>query len=198
MWPGGVGAARWWAYPVLLAAVALGFGAAEQRVSFDLWSTGLLDEVSHLATAALGLLVLACVLDLPRRFYAAALIASVAIDLDHIPDYLGLLGDQAQRPFTHSLATVAICAGAAAASRRHRAVLAGAAAGLMLHFARDIVEGPPGVRMLWPLQQTAWTASYWWFVAMIAAFTGLWLVLTRARVPRERPRLFQPRAVPGR
>lgn len=198
MWPGGVGAARWWAYPVLLAAVALGFGAAEQRVSFDLWSTGLLDEISHLATAALGLLVLACLLDLPRRFYAAALIASVAIDLDHIPDYLGLLGDQAQRPFTHSLATVAVCAGAAAASRRHRAVLAGAAAGLMLHFARDIVEGPPGVRMLWPLQQTAWTASYWWLVAMIAAFTGLWLVLARMGVPRERPRLFQPRAVPGR
>lgn len=198
MWPGGDGAARWWAYPVLLAAVALGFGAAEQRVSFDLWSTGLLDEISHLATAALGLLVLACLLDLPRRFYAAALIASVAIDLDHIPDYLGLLGDEAQRPFTHSLATVAVCAGAAAASRRHRAVLAGAAAGLMLHFARDIVEGSPGVRMLWPLQQTAWTASYWWFVTMIAAFTGLWLVLARAGVPGERPRLFQPRAVPGR
>lgn len=161
MRPGGVGAARWWAYPVLLAAVALGFGAAEQRVPFDLWSSGLLDEISHLATAALGLLVLACLVDLPRRFYAAALIASVAIDLDHIPDYLGLLGDQAQRPFTHSLATVAVFAGAAAASRRHRAVLAGAAAGLILHFARDIAEGPPGVRMLWPLRQTAWTASLW-------------------------------------
>lgn len=198
MRPGGVGAARWWAYPVLLAAVALGFGAAEQRVPFDLWSSGLLDEISHLATAALGLLVLACLVDLPRRFYAAALIASVAIDLDHIPDYLGLLGDQAQRPFTHSLATVAVFAGAAAASRRHRAVLAGAAAGLILHFARDIAEGPPGVRMLWPLRQTAWTASLWWFVAMIAALTGLRLVLARAGVPRERPRLFQTLPSPAR
>lgn len=198
MRPGGVGAARWWAYPVLLTAVALGFGAAEPRVPFDLWSSGLLDEISHLATAALGLLVLACLVDLPHRFYAAALIASVTIDLDHIPDYLGLLGDQAQRPFTHSLATVAVFAGAAAASRRHRAVLAGAAAGLILHFARDIAEGPPGVRMLWPVQQTAWTASLWWFVAMIAAFTGVRLVLARAGVPRERPRLFQTLPSPAR
>jgi inner membrane protein len=191
MWPGGVGAVRLWAYPVLLAAVALGFGEAERRVEFDLWSTGLLDEISHLATAALGLLVLACLVDLPRRCYAAALIASVAIDLDHIPDYLGLLGDQAQRPFTHSLATVAVFAVAAAAVRRYRAVLAGAAAGLVLHFARDIAEGPPGVRMLWPLQETAWTASYWWFVGMIAVFTGVQLLLAQAGVPHVRPRLFQ-------
>lgn len=189
MRPGGDGAVGLRAYPVLLAVLALGFGEAERRVQFDLWSTGLLDEISHLATAALGLLVLECLVDLPRRFYVAALIASVAIDLDHVPDYLGLLGDQAQRPFTHSLATVAVVAGAAAASRRHRAVLAGAATGLMLHFARDIAEGPPGVRMLWPLQQTAWTASYWWFVAMIAVFTGLRLVLVRAGVPRERLRI---------
>lgn len=111
MRPGGVGAVSLWAYPVLLAAVALGFGVAERSVPFDLWSTGLLDEISHLATAALGLLVLACVIDVPRRFYVAALIASVAIDLDHIPDYLGLLGDQPQRPVTHSLTTVAVFAG---------------------------------------------------------------------------------------
>jgi membrane-bound metal-dependent hydrolase YbcI (DUF457 family) len=80
--------------------------------------------------------------------------------------YLGLLGDQAQRPVTHSLATVVVFAVAAVASRRHRAVLAGAAAGLVLHFARDIAEGPPGVRMLWPVQQTSWIASYWWFLGM--------------------------------
>jgi inner membrane protein len=197
MRPGGVGAVRLWAYPVLLAAMALGFGEAERRVQFDLWSTGLLDETSHLATAALGLLVLACVLDVPRRFYVAALIASVAIDLDHVPDYLGLLGDQPQRPFTHSLATVTVFAGAAAANRRHRAVLAGAATGLMLHFARDIAEGPPGVRMLWPLQETAWSASYWWFLGMIVAFTAVQLVLASTNIPGERPRLFQTPSSPA-
>lgn len=178
-------------YPVLLAAVALVFGAAEQRVQFDLWGTGLLDEISHLATAALGLLVLSRLVDAPRRFYVAALIASVAIDLDHIPEYLGWLGDPAQRPVTHSLATVALVTAAAAASRRHRAVLAGAATGLMLHFARDIAEGPPGVRMLWPLQETAWTASYWWFLGLIAGLTGAQLLLAHAGIPRDRPRLFR-------
>lgn len=38
--------------------------------------------------------------------YVAALIASVAIDVDHIPLYLGLLGKEAGRPVPHSLSTV--------------------------------------------------------------------------------------------
>src|SRR5438105_4865385 len=79
--------------PILLAMVALGFDAADRRVKFGLLSTGPLDEVAHLATAALGLLALACFIDAPRRFYIAALVASVAIDMDHIPLYLGLLAD---------------------------------------------------------------------------------------------------------
>ena len=192
MWPGERGWLRVWAYPVLLAGVALGFDAADRRVPFGLLSTGPIDEVAHLATAALGLMVLACLIDAPRRFYVAALVASVAIDLDHIPLYLGLLGDRDQRPVTHSLATVVVFASAAAASRRHRAVLAGAATGLVLHFARDIAEGPPGVRILWPVQQAAWTASYWWFLGMIIVFTAARLILVTTCVPRTRVRLFQP------
>ena len=147
---GGRESIRWWAYPVLLAGVALAFDAADRRVPFHILGSGLLDEPAHLATAALGLLVLACLVDVPRRFYVAALIASVAIDLDHIPLYLGLLGNGGQRPVTHSLCTVIVVVVAAVTSRRHRAVLAGVATGLVLHFARDIAEGPPGVRMLWP------------------------------------------------
>ena len=185
-----MGSVRWWAYPILLAGVALGFDAADRRVPFSLLSSGLLDEVAHLATGALGLLALACLIDVPRRFYVAGLIASVAIDLDHIPLYLGLLGNQDQRPVTHSLATVLVFAGAAVVSRRHRAVLAGVVTGLVIHFARDIAEGPPGVRMLWPLQDTAWTASFWWFLGMIIAFTAARLVLASAGIPRRRVRLF--------
>jgi inner membrane protein len=181
-----------WAGPALLAGVALGFDALNRRVPFGLLSTGPLDEVAHLATAALGLMVLACLVDVPRRFYVAALVASVAIDIDHIPLYLGLLPDNGQRPVTHSLATVAVFAGAAAVSRRHRAVLAGAATGLVLHFARDIAEGPPGVRLLWPLRQGAWTASGWWFLGMIIVFTAARLVLVITGVPRTRVRLFRP------
>ncbi|SRR6266487_1500203 len=92
-----LGSVRLWAYPIVLAGVALGFDAAYRGVQFGLLSTGPLDEVAHLATAALGLLALVCFIDVPRRFYVAALAASVAVDLDHIPLYLGLLGAEDQR-----------------------------------------------------------------------------------------------------
>jgi membrane-bound metal-dependent hydrolase YbcI (DUF457 family) len=193
---GGVHPVRWRAFPVLLALVAFGFDAANRMIDYGPLSAAPLDEAAHLATAGLALLVLARFIDAPRRFYVAALIASVAIDLDHIPDYLGLLGDQNGRPFTHSLATVAVFAGAAAASRRHRAALAGIVTGLLVHFARDIVEGPPGVRMLWPLRETAWTTGYWWFFGMIIVLAGAWLVLAGLDLPHGRWHLFQPRPEP--
>jgi inner membrane protein len=186
MWPGEQARIGRWAGPLLLAGVALVFDALNRQVEFGLLSTGPLDEVAHLATAALGLMALACFVAAPRRFYVAALVASVAIDLDHIPLYLGLLGDDGQRPVTHSLATVVVFAVAAAVSRRHRAVLAGVATGLVLHFARDIAEGPPGVRMLWPLDGRAWTASYWWFLGMIVTFTAARLILDREGGSRTR------------
>lgn len=181
---------RLWTVPVLLAGVALAFDAADRRVPFSILASGALDEVAHLVTGALGLLALSCLIDVPRRFYVAGLIASVAIDLDHIPLYLGV-GNPYQRPVTHSLATVAVVVAAAAASRRHRAVLAGVAAGLLIHFARDIAEGPPGVRMLWPLRDTAWTASARWFWVMIIVFTAVRLALGTLGIPRTRIRLFQ-------
>jgi inner membrane protein len=188
---GGRDPVRSWVIPLLLAGVALAFDAADRRVPFSVLATGLLDEPAHLATAALGLLALACFIEAPRRFYVAGLIASVAIDLDHIPLYLGLLGNQDQRPVTHSLTTVLVIALAAAVSRRHRAVLAGCVAGLLIHFARDIAEGPPGVRMLWPIRDTAWTASFWWFLAMIIAITAVSLIFMTIGIPRRRVRLFQ-------
>src|SRR5216683_5636978 len=188
---GDLGSFRLWACPVLLAGVACVFDGANRMVDYGPLSAGPLDEPAHLATAALGLLVLARFIDVPVRFYIAALVASVAIDLDHIPEYLGLLGDQNGRPFTHSLATVAVFTVAAAASRGHRAVLAGTVIGLLLHFARDIVEGPPGVRMLWPLQQTAWTANYWWFLGMIILLASAQVVLVSIGAPHARWRAFR-------
>jgi inner membrane protein len=187
---GGRDLIRLWAVPILLAGIALAFDAADRRVPFSVVASGPIDEIAHLTTGALGLLVLACFIDAPRRFYVAGLIASVAIDLDHIPLYLGL-GNPEQRPVTHSLTTVLVIAVAAALSRRHRAVLVGAATGLLIHFARDIAEGPPGVRMLWPLQNTAWSANFGWFLGMIIAFTVVRLVLVTVGIPRTRIRLFQ-------
>jgi inner membrane protein len=183
--------AWWWVGPLLLAATALAFDAADRRIPFGVWTTGPVDEVAHLATATLGLLVLARFIEAPRRFYIAALTASIAIDADHIPLYLGLLGNPAQRPVTHSLSTVAVFVAAAAVFRRHRAVLAGVATGLVLHFARDVAEGYPGVRVFWPLQDTSWMASYWWFLGMIVVFTVARLVLVSAGLMHKRIPVFR-------
>jgi inner membrane protein len=188
---------RWWAGPLLLAATALAFDAAKRRIPFGVWSTGPVDEVAHLCTAALGLLVLACFIDAPRRFYAAALIASVAIDLDHIPLYLGLLGNEGERPVTHSLSSVAVFAAAVAASRRHRAVLAGVATGLVLHFARDIAEGYPGVLVFWPLQDSSWMVGYRWSLGMIVVLAAARLVLLSADLPHTRIPVFGTPSPPG-
>jgi inner membrane protein len=182
---------RWWAGTLVLAAAVLAFDAVDRSIAFGVWTTGPVDEVAHLSTAALGLLVLARFIDAPRRFYVTALIASVAIDVDHIPLYLGLLGNHAHRPVTHSLSTVAIFVAAAAANRRHRAVLAGAATGLVLHFARDIAEGYPGVRVFWPLQDNYWTVSYRWYLGMIAVFTTAWLVLASVGLAHPRIPVFR-------
>jgi membrane-bound metal-dependent hydrolase YbcI (DUF457 family) len=181
---------RWWA-GLLLTAVALAFDAVDRSIAFGVWTTGPVDEVTHLSTAALGLLVLARFVDAPRRFYVAALIASVAIDVDHVPLYLGLLGNHAHRPVTHSLSTVAVFVAAAAANRRHRAVLAGAATGLVLHFARDIAEGYSGVRVFWPLQDTYWMVSYRWSAGMIVVFTVAWLVLVSVGLAHTRIPVFR-------
>ena len=45
--------------------------------------------------------------------------------------------------------------------------------------------------MLWPLQDTAWTASARWFWVMIIAFTAVRLTLVALGIPRARIRLFQ-------
>jgi hypothetical protein len=86
---------------------------------------------------------------------------------------------------------VAVFAAAAAASRRHRAVLAGVATGLVLHFARDIAEGYPGVRVFWPLDGTSWMVSYRWFLGMIVVFTAARLVLVSVGLPHTRIPLFR-------
>ena len=181
---GNLGSFRLLACPLLLAGIAFVFDGANRLVHYGPLSAAPLDEPAHLATARPQ----ACWSWRVSSTYRCASTSRRSLrpwpsTWIAYPLYLGLLGNQNERPFTHSLATVAVVTGAAAASRRHRAVLAGTAIGLLLHFARDIVEGPPGVRMLWPLQQTAWTANYWWFLGMIVLFAGARVVLVSAGVP---------------
>ena len=91
---------------------------------------------------------------------------------------------------------MAVFAAGAAASRRHRAVLAGVATGLVLHFARDI-GCRPGVRVFWPLEDTYRMVSRRWFLGMIVVFTTARLVLVSAGFPHTRMRVFRTPSPPG-
>jgi inner membrane protein len=133
---------------------------------------GLVDEPAHLATCLL--LLLALVALAPSRpalaFAAAALVASVAIDLDHLPQYLGwdVLKDDGPRPYPHCLLTVAlIVALASIAPGRLQAILLGAAFGVATHLFRDLATGP-GVALFWPLSNAVIELPYAVFAAGLA------------------------------
>ncbi|WP_436704578.1 metal-dependent hydrolase [Geodermatophilus sp. CPCC 205761] len=134
-----------WAALAVLAALDL---VAESRW-WPVPVAGLLDEPAHLITA--GLVLAAVAPAAARPFLLAALVGSVAIDVDHVPLYLvgdAVAGDGG-RPVTHSLAFVLLLLAAAAAVRRYRLPLAGLACGVALHLLRDLATGP-GVPLLWP------------------------------------------------
>lgn len=131
---------------VLLVDVALALR------SWALLPQGLLDETGHLATAGLGLLAAERLgLRLRLRVVLVVLAGAVLIDVDHVPLYAGVPGVAAAggRPFTHSLLTVAVLLGASAALRVRRPLLLAVAAGVLLHFLRDVATAP-GLALLWP------------------------------------------------
>ncbi len=117
---------------------------------------GLIDEPAHLATCVVALLAMLALTatKLPRRFVVAALVSSVAIDLDHLPGYLGshLLMGSMPRPYTHSLLLVVVLVVTATLVRRRdqRQIWLGIAFGVAAHLLRDLATGP-GVAFLWPL-----------------------------------------------
>jgi inner membrane protein len=111
---------------------------------------GAVDEPAHLLTAWLILAALPGGL-LTRSVGRWALVASVAIDVDHIPLYLwGRDFSVDGRPPTHSLAFVlALLAIAVLLPRSPRERVVGVALGVALHLVRDLATGP-GVPLLWP------------------------------------------------
>jgi membrane-bound metal-dependent hydrolase YbcI (DUF457 family) len=133
---------------------------------------GIVDEPAHLATCALAVLAVATVAGVrpPSRFVIAALIASVAIDLDHLPKYLGsdLAGSGLPRPGTHSLLIVLLLLSLGAVKRGAvRQVSLGAAFGVSAHLLRDLATGP-GVPMFWPVSSHVATIPYGLFIAFLA------------------------------
>ena len=126
---------------------------------------GLVDEPAHLATCIVALLAIAAVAGTRPSigFVGAALIASVAIDFDHLPGYLGshFMTGSLARPYTHSLLTVAVllALGIALKQRDRRQVALGVAFGVSAHLLRDLATGP-GVSLLWPFSGIAVTIPY--------------------------------------
>jgi inner membrane protein len=127
---------------------------------------GLLDEPAHLATA--GLLVLAIAPE-RRAFVVSALVAAVALDLDHVPEEFGadLLTRSTTRPVTHSLAGLALAGGLVALSRRP-AIVAGVACGIGSHLLRDLATGG-GIPLLWPLTDKEFQLPYAVYLAAVLA-----------------------------
>lgn len=153
---------------------------------------GPLDEIAHFLTALLLLQLLPA---RPRaRFAGPALFASVAIDVDHIPQYLGhrFLTIGTARPYGHSLLTVVVLLALALALSRHRRICTGLALGVLLHFIRDLGEGgSSAVSLLWPLSDHGFAyphAAYLGLIAAVAAVqicVGLLRPRVRAALPRQ-------------
>jgi inner membrane protein len=174
-----------------LFGTVLALDIARPTLAVNVLTTGLVDEPAHLATVALGLLALSAKFLPPRRstFAWSALIASVAIDLDHLPLYTGTLGiAHGGRPYTHSLLIVVLGLVTALAVRRFRAVLLGVALGCALHLVRDVATGP-GVPLWWPMTESSVRVPYWMYlcVLFLLAVIAVWRDLLLQTQPRSDP-----------
>jgi inner membrane protein len=158
-----------------------------------------LDETAHLLTTLLVVWALggrAC-----ERFLIPALVASVAIDADHLPGRFGAdwLTAGTPRPYTHSLLTVAVVLAASIVWARRRDLLLGVALGLTLHLWRDMAESGNGVSLLWPVSRHAWTfrhGAYLVIIAVVVAVDAIRLLVQRLRVAtieeRDAPKVQAP------
>lgn len=148
----------------------------------------LVDEPAHLATCLLLLVGLAAVARVPpgSSFVAAALVATVAIDLDHSPDLVldwGGLSEQVARPYPHSL-IVPLALVALALIGWRRKVLLGAAFGVAAHMLRDLATGP-GVALLWPASAATVRLPYLFYVAALMLAAALAVSGLRERGARS-------------
>jgi beta-glucanase (GH16 family) len=144
---------------------------------------GPLDELAHLLTGALVLATLRGAVN--RRFAIGLLVASVLIDVDHLPGLLGLdwITRGTDRPYTHSLLTMTVVL-AAAVWRGRRSLLLGALLGIGVHLARDLSESASGVPLAWPLSLRSFTLPHWTYLLAMSAVLAV--ALWRARGPGRR------------
>jgi membrane-bound metal-dependent hydrolase YbcI (DUF457 family) len=160
---------------------------------------GLLDEPAHAATT----LIILGALGWPgtRGFVVAALVASMAIDLDHLPQYLGshFLSAGTPRPYPHSFVTLLAVGGAAALSRdRVRCLAVGAELGLIGHMFRDMAEpsSRAGVALFWPISDVNVRVPYIAYALVMAVLLAVGLRRLAVR-PRSKDRAAQRPVAPS-
>lgn len=161
---------------MVLAAVFLAAHLADQAVNDrSTILTTVCDETAHFLTTLLLLWAIGGVAW--RRWLVPALIASVAIDLDHLPAHLGyrFLTEGTPRPYTHSLLTVLVLLLAAALWRRRRVLLVAVAVGVIIHLWRDMAEPGTGVAMLWPITDASWSFPQAAYLAIMTAAVAVGL-----------------------
>jgi membrane-bound metal-dependent hydrolase YbcI (DUF457 family) len=123
------------------------------------------------ATAGLVLL------NLPHgfgRWTRGFLVGSILPDLDHVPLALSRVHPDIDdpRPVTHCLLAIAPLALAGAVTRgAAREYTAGAAAGALVHFARDVAVGT-GVALLQPLAGRSLKVPYAVYAAAVVALAA--------------------------
>lgn len=154
----------------LVVAVLLLFDWLSRQAGNTVVPGGPVDETAHIATALLALGTISPAAR--RRFLLPALIASFAIDVDHVPGSLGIdwLTRGTPRPYTHSLLTIAVVLALTWLWRKRRDVLLGVAIGLALHFLRDLGEGGAGVSLLWPFSHHVFWIAHARYLELCAGF----------------------------
>jgi hypothetical protein len=160
-----------WISPLglLVATVVFaGADAGDQLAGSTVWLAGPFDETAHLLTTLFVLWAIGGpVFD---RLLVPALVASVAIDLDHVPGELGYdwLTKGTPRPYTHSLLTIVVVLLIALCWRGRRELWLGVAVGLAIHFWRDMGEPGSGVALLWPASDASWSLSHLSYLLVMA------------------------------
>lgn len=161
--------------PLGLLTVVLGLDAMQTVLPSSVLMNGALDEPAHLATAVLTMFAAVGESALRRHptVTLSALLASIVIDVDHIPLYAGVSRiAEGGRPFSHSLITVVGLLAASGALPRARCALAGAALGVGLHFLRDVGTGP-GLPLWWPVSTKDARVPYALYVVGLIFLAGL-------------------------
>jgi inner membrane protein len=169
---------RWVAAAALVLVVA---DWAYRLVGDSVVPGGPLDEIAHLTTTLIVLWALGR--RVRARFLVPALVASVAIDADHVPRALGydFFTQGTPRPYTHSLLSIAVVLILGWFWHARRDVLLGVALGLAIHFWRDMSESGAGVSLAWPVSEHSFMLSHKGYLAAVALCAAV--VAARCRQP---------------